>query len=70
MQNPIPGHASSVDWYTPPDHVAKKLISHAVRNIPHKERLMDLLYPKKTYLKQMPDHEYNSGGKLQWMFQN
>ena len=70
MQHSISEHPESQDWYAPPTHVAKKLIAHAVRNIPNKHILLDKLFPRKVPLKQMQTHKYDSGGRLQWAFMN
>jgi len=48
--------------------VAKKLIQHAIRNIPNNHVLMQKCYPQKLNTNQLKPHVYNSGGKLQWGF--
>ena len=64
-------HADTVNQYHPPPRVAKELVKHAIRNIPGKQVLLDKLYPRKTNrLYGLKPHEYNSGGKLQFAFQN
>jgi len=68
MQQPIPTHPSSTGWWHPPEHVAKKLVMHAVRNIPHSQKLIDKCYPKNLATNQLPPHVYSSDGKLQWAF--
>jgi hypothetical protein len=68
MQHPHPSHASSTSWWHPPQHVAKSLIMHAIRNIPNNHVLMEKCYPQKKPLTQLKPHVYNSGGKLQWNF--
>lgn len=40
MQHPQLVHPAAVKWWNPPPHVAKEVISHAVRNIPN--RLMKI----------------------------
>ena len=69
MQQSIPSHPSSQEWWNPPTHIAKRIIKHALRNIPNHEILMDKCYPKaQNPNHQLPQHKYSSGGKLQWAF--
>ena len=57
--------------YRPPEHIAKQLIAHAVRNITGKEKILEKCYPKNTsYHQGLPQHKHDSGGRLQWAFLN
>ena len=68
MQHPIPNHTSSMSWWNPPDHIAKKVIKHALRKIPGHQKLMDYCYPRQMKTSQLPPHKYDDGGRLQWSF--
>jgi hypothetical protein len=68
MQHSISTHPENQNAWHPPEHVAKKLIQHAIRNIPNNHVLMQKCYPQKLNTNQLKPHVYNSGGKLQWGF--
>jgi len=71
MQSTASVHPETVNRYNPPQHIAKAIIKHAIRNIPGKQALLDKMEPKKySRLFGLKAHEYNSTGQLQFGFQN
>jgi len=68
MHSTFSHHSENQNSWHPPEHVAKKLIQHAIRKIPHNHLLMEKCYPKQLKTNQLKPHVYNSGGRLQFGF--